>query len=660
MDTSVTDQAKLEEQKMWGDVTPPDLTEEEIGEQTFDLNKLYQISQVRESPHPQFDGMGYMKWNETNEMADISFLAPKKNKYDTRVTSGITHEKDSSLLSLVQNFNFEATCTLYYKDQEMYNLSQSVTAWVRKRRELCNYDEKRPILYRNLLVQGTAFADVRHRQSWVPNKVVIGKTSGYAGKDGVSWREMGKRLRFDGADVNLVDGKKVFLEDFYQSDIRKQPGIYTVEYIPRDIMESIWGDNPRWKNVPKNCIPVGTIGGMVTQGSIYSDWFYMPLDYNKLEVVTAIRPFDNRMQIYINRVPMLECGFPLTAVSPSGESFIAKGDIDPMNMCAYSKGIPAKTKMDQAMFDGLLRIAYIVFQQQAFPPIGNNTGRLLSPDIFMPSKQTRNVKKEEISILTENPGMTPGQFQFIDMIKQQIDNKSVSALLESGQPQGDMTLGQYLDMQKRQMVKLGGIFDGVINWEKQINHLILMDCLINDTRPNTSIGVKDTFDNGSKGTKVLRFKKNPTATSEDIHKEEEKYKDKTGQDIRYADMDADALKAIVNNPDWYIHWDIVPVDKNNDKVTQAFFIQKIMQSAQIFGMNSLNVQKLKQRYAEVMGEKFDDMFLTQDQVQMQQQQQMAANATAPGAGQVIPATSTGTQPLPSGIGSPQPVSKMFS
>ena len=627
-----------------------------IEERSFDLNKLFSISQVRESPHPQFDGMGYMKWNETNEMADISFIAPKKNKFDTRVTSGITHEKDSSIVSLLQNFNFETQVTIFYKDRELPELSTSCTAWIRKQRELMHYDEMRPINYRNLIVQGTAFAMVKRIQQWVPNKVISDPNADYTDLDGIEWETMGMRCQFDGPVVDMVDGKKVFLEDFHQNDIRKQVGIYTVNYIPRELIQSIWMHSKRWPMVPKKSAPNGTIGAMITQGSIYSDWFFLTMDFDKIEVIEAIRPFENRYQIYLNGIPMLKPGFPLTAISPSGISPLAKGDIDPMNMCAYSKGIPAKTKMDQALYDALVRISLIKFEQSAFPPTGNNSGRNLSPDIFMPSKITRNLKKEDLSILTDNVGLQPADFQFVNLIKEQINNKSITQMLEEGRPQGPMTLGQYLDMQKRQLIKLGGIFDGVINWEKQISHLILMDCLQNGTQSKKGVTMKDTFEDGTKGLRVLRFNTNNYSHDENgipatdrLHNEELQYKQETGQDVRYMDLNPDQMREMINNPDYYFYYEIVPVDKNNDKVTQSFFIAMITQAAQLFGINSLKVQNLKQRYAQVMGEQFDDLFLSQDELDMQAQQAAQQQLAAAGGAEGAPG---GASPVASGIAMP--------
>lgn len=637
-------------------ITPPDLTAEELHERSFDLNKLFAISQIRESPHPQFDGMGYMKYNETNEMADMSFIAPKKNKYDTRVTSGITHEKDTFVTSLINSFKFEPQLTVFYKDQEMPEFSTSATGWVRKTWEIDHMEEKDPIFIRQLIVQGTATAQVRHVQRYVPLKVFSNETDNYAGATVLKWQNMGFKKTFDGTCIDLVDGKKIFYEDFYQSDIRKQVGIYTVEYIPQEMVESVWKNSPRWQNVPKKCAPNGTIGAMVTQGSIYSDWFFITLDFDKVEVIQAIRQFENRYQIYLNGIPMLPGGFPLTAISPAGQAFIAKGDIDPMNMCAYSKGIPAKTKMDQAMYDALLRIALIKFEQSAFPPTGNNSGRLLSPDIFMPSKVTRNLKKSDIDILTENAGLQPQDFQFVNMIKEQIDNKSVASILENGMgaESGPMTLGQYLDQQKRQLVKLGGVFDGVINWKKQMAHLTLMDCLYNYDYDN-NVAMKDTFADGTKGTTVMRFNKKNNAPSSDLHEEENEYKKQTGKDVRYADYDPDELKAMVGNPDYYWYWEIVPVDKNNDKITQAFFVSMIGQAAQLFGMDSMKVQNLKQEYAKVMGKQFDDLFVDQATLDLQKQEAMAATAppTMPSKNAPAPnANANGGGNVPSGFAMP--------
>jgi hypothetical protein len=649
-------------------VEAPKLTEAEVAERSFDLNKLYSISQVRESPQPQFDGMGYMKYNETNEMADISFIPAKKNKMDSRVVSGITHEKDSSLLSLVQSFNFEGKVRIFYKNEENYAASNAMTAWVRKTRELENYDAKRPQYYRNMFVQGTSFVEEAYVEHYVPKKVITG-TIDPTKLENVDWVNAGMEKVSDGCVSHLVDGKKVFMEDIRQPNIQLQPGVYTVEYVPREYVRTIWGDSSRWKNVPYKATPSAT-SGYVTQGSIYSDWTFSEVDYTKCEIIKAYRPFEARYQVYINGVPMLPAGFPLKAISPSGLIPIAKGDLDLMNMYAYSKSIPAKTKMDQAVYDEFIRVLLIKFQQSAFPPRGNMSDQVLSSNILMPGRMNQDLTPDMIpSLLGENHGPTTADFSIVNMLKEQIDSKSISTLLE-GNPNGqDVTLGQYMDMQKKQMLKLGGIFDAFINWEKEMLKLRTLNLIGNGAQPigkikspytgqminqYRDVSMDDNFGDTT-GTHVLKFTEDSNTgirSSEDIAAQELKYKEETGKAIKYTYIDPGLLREILDDPDYYLCYEVVPVDKNNDKLTQALFVAMITQAANIFGIDSMNVEELKKRYASVMGEDFDDLFLDPQALQMKQQQQQAA-AVAAGA------TPGATEKVPSPTSSLPQVQKMF-
>lgn len=643
-------------------VTPPILNEEELKERAFDLSKIYQIAQVRESPHPQFDGMGYMKYNETNEMADISYLPPKLNKMDRRIVSGITHEKDSSLLSMVQNFNFEGKVRIFKGDEEQYDLSNAITAWVRKSRELENYDEKRPIYYRNLLVQGTSFAQEKFVERYIPKKVVTTENIDFNRLDEVTWVAAGWDKVYDGCVSDLVDGKKVFLEDIRQSDIRKQPGVYTVEYVPREWVRSIWQDNPRWKHVPFSCTP-GSAIGLLTQATRYSDWTYAEVDFSKVEVMQVHRPLENRYQIYLNGVPMLKAGFPLQVVSPSRLTPIAKGDLDQMNMFAYSKSIPAKTKIDQAVYDNFMRVMMIKFEQSAFVPRGNLTNKYVDPYIMMPGRYTDDVDPKLLPPLIENPGPTNADFSILNMIREGIDNKSVSALLEGNMPSDStMTLGQYLDMQKKQMLKLGTIFDAFINWEKQMLHLRTCNLIANGAKPMGKIkspytgnevnnykdvSVDDSFGDAS-GTRVLKFTdenyegiRTPlTVAQEEIAKQKE-----TGKEVRYSYLNPALLKDMLSNPEWYFCYEVVPVDKNNDKLSQALFVAMISQAANLFGMESLQVDGLKRRFASKFGEDFDTLFRDPRDMEIAQQMQQQASMAAA-------AAKTSASPNAEGISTP--------
>lgn len=624
----------------------PELSDEQIRERSFDLYRLYQISQVRESALPQFDGMGYMRYNETNEMADISYLMPKKNKGDSRITSGITHEKDSSLVSFFLNLNFEGNVIVYYKGKTMDELGTALTHLVRNSREQEFYDQKRPQFYRNNVCQGTSFALEQYVEEWKPDKAIVGEVDALA-LDKVEWVDKGYKRVMCGCQSSLIDGKKVFMENIREPDIQKQ-NTYLVEYIPREQLQAIFGQTEMWKYVPYMVTPSATSLGTLATGSIYSDWIWGEIDYNKCESVRVYRPYEQRFAWYINGVPMLKPKFPLKAVSPSGLVPIAKGDQDLMNMFAYSKSIPAKMKIDQTVFDELLQNMLIKSRQSTFVPRVNNTDRILTPDMFLGGRTIANIDTKSIEPLIENPGITQSDFSFYELFKKHMDDKSIGAILEGSQGGSEgMTLGQYMDEQKKQMIKLGGSIDGIINWETQMLRLRTLNLLahpsgFDDEGNYKDIPVAGTMFDGSSGTNVLKFDNQNIRSPYDIFDQQNEEKDETGEAVEYTYLNPDLMKQMLDDPDYYICYEVVPVDKNNDKLTQLMFVQMIQTAAELFGMDSLQVDKLKKRYAAKMGEQFDDIFLSAQELQLKQQQ---AQQAAMAAGQ-DPNNPNGNQPSP--------------
>ncbi len=419
------------------------------------------------------------------------------------------------------------------------------------------------------------------------------------------------------------------MENIREPDIQKQPGVYTVEYVPREIMKAIWGKTPRWKNVPYNVTPTATSLGTLAQASIYSDWIWGEIDFNKVEVIKVYRPFSQRFQIYLNGVPMLKANFPLKAVSPAGLVPIAKGDADLMNLFAYSKSIPAKTKIDQAVFDEILQNMIVKSRQSTFVPRANNSDKILTPDMFVGGRMISNIHTEDVKPLIDNPGITADDFSFYQLLKEQIDSKSISSLLEGNPQDGTMTLGQYMDQQKKQMLKLGGIIDGLVQWEKQMLRLRTINLLSNGYQSDEDgnykdITMTDSMSDGGKGLNIMKFTEQNTATPADVFKQEQQYKEANGKDVEITYLNPKIMRDMINDPDYYFCYEVIPVDKNNDKLTQMMFVSMITQAAQLFGMDSLAVANLKKQYAAVMGKSYDDLFISDEELQMKQEQALAA------------------------------------
>lgn len=602
-------------------VEQPKLTLTENKQRGMHIQYLMQSAMVRESAQPQFDGMGYSLYNQTNEMADMSYLAPKKNKGESRLVTGITHEKNTTILSMLINFNFEVKVRAFDESNlEMLELGNALTAMVRKSRQIELYDEKRPIIYRNLLVQGTSFIRERYVEMYKPRKIFDNQNIDFTKLDKINWINAGFDKIYVGCSSDMIDGKKVFLQDIRQPDIRKQPRVFTVEYVPREIAERIYGAMERWKNVPYT-ITVTSTANYLTLASIYSDWTFAEIDNTKVEVFEVFEQFSNTYQLYLNGIPMLPVGFPLTAVSPTGLCPIAKGDLDQMNLFAYSKSIPAKTKIDQATMDEVVRIMVMKMQQSARPPAGNLSDRILSENIFMPGRLTPDVRKEDIPSLIDDPGIKAADFSFYQLLNEQIGKKSVTDQLEgSGGSMNEMTATQYMDMKKQQMLKLGASIDAVINWEKQMAHLRTVNVIQNWTKETERrvdpirktlnsmyepISIEDTFEDGKKGVRMIKFEENYGKTPTDILEEENKIINETGIETRITYIDPNWLKTLKAN----FYYEIIPTDKNNDKLTQIVFMNTIRQAMQIFGPQSLNVEYLKQRYAQVFNEDPSKFFI---------------------------------------------------
>lgn len=634
------------------------LTEDQYKERSEDFRRLSIAATQRESSWPQFDGMGYTIYNETNEMADISYIPPKKNKFDSRIVSGVTHEKDSSLVSFFGNFNFEGTVRCFHKNRELNDLSVMLTNWIRKSRQDEDYDDKRSYLYRNYVAQGTSFVVEQYVEESVPDKVITSDVD-FSRLDQVKWKKKGEKVKFKKFESEFVDGKKVFLEDMHQPDIQKQPRVYIVDYIPRERVEAVWGKTKMWKDVPDVVTNVASAIGGITQWSIYSDIVFSQLDQTKVERVRVYDKYNNRYQIYLNGIPMLSAGFPLTVISPSGEYPIAKGDADKMNMFAYSKSEPAKTKVDQAVLDSILRVLLIKFEQGAFPPRGNLTGKVIDSSIFMQGRVTNNIRSEDLPALIENPGINNSDVSIYNIIKEQIDNKTVSSLLEGQPAGGQMTLGQYMDMQKKQMLKIGSKIDGIINWEKQMMKLRLWNLLANGAMKrdgNYEDIVSEIETDEGKTMNVIKFDEQNfegVRSPYTVYNEEVEYEEENNVPANISYVNPKMLAKLIDDPEYSFYIEIVPVDKNNDKFSQVMFVSMITQAANIFGYDSLAVERLKKRYAVKFGEKFEDLFLTEEEVEFKQIEAQQQMQEVPAPEGVIPPDQQNVMPDMAGQAQPE-------
>ncbi len=352
---------------------------------------------------------------------------------------------------------------------------------------------------------------------------------------------------------------------------------------------------------------------------------------NENEVVTVIDELNNRFQIYISEIPMFPEDFPLTVTSPSGKINIAKGDLNPSEDFAISRGIPFDTKIDQQMYDLTWKIMFIKMKQSAYVPTVNNTGKFLSSAIYEAGMMSEGFKAGEIEKLMDNPGIQNADFSWAKLIQESIDDKSLKSILE-GQVTDAGTLGEYLDRSKKAMVTIGYIFDAISNWEERKSLLRLYNLIAYgvNKKADGSKEYQDIFIGSENDQWNVKFVDDNYVTKGEMFKKDLAAKD-SGYEMKHATISIKLLQKVVNDPEFLVEVDVVPVDKNNDTIAQIKFINKLTTAQQLFGPDALANDRLKKQYARFFNDSYTDIFKSPEELQldlMQAQQDMANNIAA--------------------------------
>jgi hypothetical protein len=600
------------------------------------IKKLMWAQEERDRSYDEFDGMTYLQWYEANEKDDQSYIPPKKNNEDTRIVTGYTHEKDNTLLSTLLNYNLEPDIKAFDENGlEINELGEIEEDMVRKSRLIEKYNEKRPLVYRELLAQGTCFVEEVWVEQFRPEKDLNPNWQ----QDGVLFKDLKWKTRlkkvYEGAEVNLIQGKKVYLGNMRQFFIGKQPYAFILDIMPYAEAKAIYGNWERWEFVPRK--PQKFVALPDTQ--TFQNDTLTKVEQDFVEVIKFQDKWANDFMILLNGVMMLPIEFPLTAISPSGEYTIAKGDLEPRPNFAISKSIPVKTKVDQAVLDEFLKLMILKTKASFKPPMANNTKRVLSQNIFIPGTITNDIPKDSMYPLVESDGVTPGEFSMYQLIKEQLDSKSVNPEFAGEEQSGQQTATEILENKKQQMLKLGLSIDGVVNLETQMAWLRLhtinchwtkpIDKEIDQTRQNLvdvyrTVTVDSEFD-GQKGQRIIEFTKDTNRKSTDIHKEEEE----SPKPIRKVYLHPELLRSL--KAKWFIQ--IVPTEKNSDTLARIFFIQNLREAIEIFGIESINLDHAKTRYATIIGEDYSKFFNDEGAIQEMLKQMQTQEQTMGGPGQ---------------------------
>lgn len=653
----------------------------------FRRQRMIAARDVRDAGHEEFDDMGFLQYYDVLKKADDQYVAPRKNKVDTSINTGTVRDKDTSLVEYAQKYDFEPVAQCYDDEDEMLEeLAETSEDLVRKSLMLEDAKIKGKLIARSTVAFGTALVEDAWVERWTVEKD-FGTGKATIGSLKQTWTDK-KVKAYDGCQIKLWDLRKCYFGDirkFFMNGPQGQPYFFTVEYESYDVVKTWFGDWERWKYVPQTVVQTPE----VSSAQIYGSWWSLrPVTMNYVEIIRYYDPIANEYAIILNGVDMLPImekktsfsvegqtqekvlvsGFPLTAISPSGAIPYSKFDLEPLHDFTYSKSQPGKMRILADVENMMLKLILGMMKQKAKPTMGNKSGKNFGPEITDPAEVINDIRDGDLfPILPNYQGATPADFNFYALIKKEEAKNSVEDAWQGIDNQGaEMTATQDLNNMKSQSLKVAALFDGLIygwtqifwlrtyniakNWTKPIDQRIdmerkvIMDLYRTVTMPTTGA------DGGSATKKIIFTKNTPVAPggkptledSQNIHQEEMDAKANGEGNILKTYLHPELFASMKLS--WY--YCCVPVLNETDPLAYMMFAKQVGDAIAIFGPQSLNVKKLKYKFAKTTGQDYDTWFITEQELEQKQQQEAQAGAVEGGgnAPQINTATAHGAQP----------------
>ncbi len=629
----------------------------------FKRQRLIAARDTRDAPRDEYDGMNFLAFMEVLKRQDDQYLAPRRNKLDTSINVGTVRDKDTSLVEYAQKYTFEPVAQVFDDDDEQYEeIANTAEDMVRKSFMLEDLKSKAKLISRSMVAFGTALVEDMYLEMWTIAKQV-GKGQYQMGDSKQVWTE--KKVRsYAGCQVKLWDLRKCYFGDmrkFFMNGPQGQPYFFTVEYESYDMTKTIFGDWSEWKYVPNYVVTTPEVASAInwTQG-----WTLRPISLNYCEIIRYYDPIANEFGISINGVEMLPLlekkvptsdglaentyisGFPLTEVSPSGAIPFSKFDLEPMHDFAISKSQPGKMRIIGDIENMWIKLMLGMMKQKAKPTLGNKSGKNFGEEATEPATVINDVRDGDLfPVLPNFQGATAPDFTFHGMLQDMLSRNSVEDSFQGikNQP-GQETATGNLNSMKSSGLKVAAMFDGLISGYSQLFWLRTYNILKNWTKPidihidvekkaienvYRTINVPSTGENGNNVTKKIVFTKNTPKRpkgkpaledSQILHQQEMDHKKRTGEDISIVELHPELLASMKLN----FYYCCIPVINENDPLAYVMFAKQLTDATNLFGPESLNVKKLKYKFAKMTGESFDTWFLNQQDLAAKQQEMAAA------------------------------------
>lgn len=559
--------------------------------------KLEDAKTQRDSTHEEFDGLDYISYYNTNEEGANTTIIQKDGQVEFK--SGTLRTKMFSVLSSLISLNLRPDIMPYNKYGILEGrLGRSMESIVEKINEDNGDEELQMLRYYELLKQGTVFVETCWEEDEIVKKKIIG---GDYKKRNVKIKEETKRL--DGKpNRKILSGLGVFLGNMRCYDIKDQPYIFTVEIIDYSRAKKLYGDFEMFEYVSTN---EKDFSGETQIGRA---WKLYPLDSkNKVEVVKYQNLPANEYQIILNGVPMLQKGYPL----PWGYDgySVDQQNLEPIRHdFAYGKSFIFKNKNIVAILDEMTKLAILKTQKSFMPPYINQSGRIVSKNIFMPGKISVGLRRGDLVPITENEtqGVTSSEFAMIQEMISFIDKNTVSQTFAGQREGGSVTATQIVELQRQAKMMMGYMVLAATLLESKLTLKMLLLVLdkwfepleqeldpIRKTLNNRyrQIAREKTFEEGKKGIEMI-LPTEEMMTKEEQYLSEEVMSYEMNMPVRMTLINPKALKEIQYN--WIVT--VNPAEKKSSELNKLLLEDMITKALSI-GI-PLNIDYVAELFAE--------------------------------------------------------------
>lgn len=567
-------------------------TPDEMKAYAFYIDRIRSARDQREASSEFFDGIGYSLDYKLNRQAANTYLRPKLNDDEVRISSGTTEKKIEVVHNELMAMNFQHEVEAFTSDDiEISELGDDMADMVTRTNQIEKEQDVMASALWEMLTQ---------RASYLEENFVTRKTQD-------------RTIQI--FQKRQISGLKVFLGDItiplYR--INEQPYICYYDRITYKEAQTLYGDLPLFKHIKPGC-------GTLEEFNTAFDFRVAELDKDEVEVIRYESFPDNECMLMINGLMMYKPGTKEAELPYKFDGYKIRGfGLKPMSIdFAYAKPLTASAKVLEAVNTETLRAMIRKWRQAIEPPLALRGKKIYSRDIFQAGAMTPGLRKEDFESIITHQGVTQSEIGMYELIQKKTEEFIGAGDMQQGLEGNQKTATETMELQKNFLKSLGWAVLGAIRMREEMTYLRIYNILQNGLDPidkrldpiskkTENIYRKFTLkgaelDGGRDGTKIIGLNDKQLGPQEigemyDYEKEQEKL----GKHVRVKSVNINMLRSVP------IIWETRAVAKQRDSssLDRVMFSDRLNQAIPVgqIAQRTINGQKLVEDFERTWGVK---------------------------------------------------------